>query len=339
MGHRRIEAATTALLAALVVTMVAGAAGCGHSAPGTAGAAPTGTAVASPGTPAVRPPATPAPSPTATFDPETFKPPTIATSALVKPFAYDPHAKLDVRDEGTRTQGAATVRQISYLAHGRISAEIVSPTAHHGRLPGVVLAHGGAIDPDAFLAEAVELAAHGMVSILPDIPMTIVGDADADVTMVTDAVLAERRALDILVARPDVDPHRLAFVGHSWGGDLAEIMAGVEPRLTAVVVLSGSSRVATDMFTLGSPAQPRDYMAAASAMDGYRFVAIPGHRQLLIQFGRQDDSIPDAQRTELVRSAAGHVTRRDYDAGHDLINYPEAAADRLSFLTAAFGQA
>jgi dienelactone hydrolase len=328
MGHRRTEAARTALLPTLVATMLAGATGCGSSSAPDAGAVPTGPAVASSASPAVRP------DPTPTFDPETFPPPAVSRSALVKLFAYDPHAPLALQEGGTRRDGGATVLQVSYLAHGgRVSAQIVYPTAQHGRMPGVVLAHGGAIDPDAFLPEALDLAAHGMVSILPDIPMTVVGDAATDIGMVTDAVIAERRALDILVARTDVDPRRLAFVGHSWGGDLAAIMAGVEPRLDAVAIVCGSSRVATDMVALGSPAHAPAYMASTSALDGYRFVAIPGHRKILIQFGRLDTSIPDAQRTELTRAATGRVTRRDYDAGHDLINNAPAAADRLAFLT------
>jgi dienelactone hydrolase len=340
MGHRRIEATRTALLPALVAAMLAGATGCGsRSAPGT-GAVPTGPIAATSASPAVRPAPDPAPdpasSPTPTFDPEAFKPPAVSRSALVKMFAYDPGASLALVNGGSRRDGDATVAQVSYLAHGRrVNAQLVYPATRHGRLPGVVLAHGGAIDPDAFLPEALDLAAHGMVSILPDIPMTIVGDARTDIGMVTDAVIAERRALDILAARPDVDPGRLAFVGHSWGGDLATIMAGVEPRLAAVAVVCGSSRIATDMVAMGSPAQAPAYMAATSALDGYRFVAIPGRRRILIQFGRLDTSIPDAQRTELTGAAVGRVTRRDYDAGHDLVNNAPAAADRLAFLTSA----
>lgn len=334
MGHRRIEAARAALLPTLVAALLAGATGCGSNPASGTGAAPTGRTAAPSASPAAPPAPSPTPTSSPTFDPETFTPPAVNRSALLKLFAYDPGAPLALADGGSRRDGGATVQQVSYLARGRrVNAEIVYPTARHGRLPGVVLAHGGAPDPDAFLPEALDLAAHGMVSILPDIPMTIVGNARTDIGMVTDAVIAERRALDILAARPDVDPHRLAFVGHSWGGDLADIMAGVEPRLAAVAIVCGSSRIATDMVAMGSPAQPPAYMAATSALDGYRFVAIPGRRRILIQFGRLDTSIPDAQRTELTRAAVGHVTRRDYDADHDLVNNAPAAADRLTFLT------
>jgi len=64
-------------------------------------------------------------------------------------------------------------------------------------------------------------------------------------------------------------------------------------------------------------------------------VAMPGARKIIIQYGRQDPNIPTAQRTELTRSSAGSMTRKDYDAGHDLINFAPAATDRQSFLAAA----
>lgn len=38
-------------------------------------------------------------------------------------------------------------------------------------------------------------------------------------------VIALRRGLDVLVARSDVDPKRLALVGHSDGAELGEILA------------------------------------------------------------------------------------------------------------------
>src|SRR6185312_8408747 len=117
-------------------------------------------------------------------------------------------------------------------------------------------------------AEAVTLATeHGIVSVLPDIPMTIGGDAKADIAYVVRSVIAERRAIDLLVARPDVDPHRLGFVGHSWGADLAAIMAGVDPRLSVVVVACARSRIAADMYQMGTPADGAAYMAATSALD------------------------------------------------------------------------
>ena len=52
-------------------------------------------------------------------------------------------------------------------------------------------------------------------------------------------VVNARRALDVLAARPDVDPKRLGVVGFSLGAQTAAILAGDEPRLKAVGIMSG----------------------------------------------------------------------------------------------------
>jgi dienelactone hydrolase len=45
-------------------------------------------------------------------------------------------------------------------------------------------------------------------------------------------------ALTYLRGRPDVDPNRLALVGHSFGGSLTLLVAEREPQLRALVVFS-----------------------------------------------------------------------------------------------------
>ena len=63
------------------------------------------------------------------------------------------------------------------------SAELVFRTDARGREPGVVYAHGGAPDPDAFLADALAMVRQGAVAILPDIPITMTGDVKTDMRL------------------------------------------------------------------------------------------------------------------------------------------------------------
>jgi formylglycine-generating enzyme required for sulfatase activity/dienelactone hydrolase len=47
------------------------------------------------------------------------------------------------------------------------------------------------------------------------------------------------RALDYVQTRKDLDSKRIAFLGTSWGGALGPLLAAVEPRIRAVVLVSG----------------------------------------------------------------------------------------------------
>src|SRR5438094_924448 len=59
-------------------------------------------------------------------------------------------------------------------------------------------------------------------------------------------VIAVRRAIDYLSSLPQVDPMRIAFVGWSLGARTGAILAGVEPRLRVLVLMSaGASPVET----------------------------------------------------------------------------------------------
>ena len=58
---------------------------------------------------------------------------------------------------------------------------------------------------------------------------------DGKQSVIYRAIIAARRALTWLSQQKEVDATRLGVEGHSWGGYLAQLLAGVEPRLKAVV--------------------------------------------------------------------------------------------------------
>ncbi len=55
------------------------------------------------------------------------------------------------------------------------------------------------------------------------------------------------RALDYAETRKDLDSKRLAFLGASWGGALGPLLAAVEPRIRAVVLISGGLEFQTTL--------------------------------------------------------------------------------------------
>jgi dienelactone hydrolase len=58
--------------------------------------------------------------------------------------------------------------------------------------------------------------------------------------------LDTRAAVDLLVARPEIDARRIAVVGLSMGGEEAIGAAGDDPRIAAVVAEGATGRTAAD---------------------------------------------------------------------------------------------
>ena len=129
-------------------------------------------------------------------------------------------------------------------------------------------------------------------------------------------------AVGYLACCPQVDPARIAVVGHSLGGWAAIVTAAAEQRLRAVAVygaparLGGALTLSPDQIeqeftrflaiTPGEFAAQRDEVAArADALDA---VAAISPRPLLIVHGTADRWVPPGQAREL-RSRAGPPCR------------------------------
>ncbi len=59
--------------------------------------------------------------------------------------------------------------------------------------------------------------------------------ADGKRSLIYRAIIAARRSITWLGQQKEVDASRIGVEGHSWGGYLAQLLAGVEPRVKAVV--------------------------------------------------------------------------------------------------------
>jgi dienelactone hydrolase len=63
--------------------------------------------------------------------------------------------------------------------------------------------------------------------------------------------------MDYLETRDDIDPERIAFYGMSWGGKIGPIIAAVEPRVAASVLLAGGLGVRSRPEVLVTNYAPR----------------------------------------------------------------------------------
>jgi dienelactone hydrolase len=262
-------------------------------------------------------------------------------------FAYDRAAPLELQSSPIGTEGGVAIHQVSYASPkgGRATGRLFVPQGG-GPFAGVVLAHGMPGNAEAFTGRGVYIARHGAVVIAIDAPfnrregppMTFTPrDSVEQVQLIVDL----QRAVDVLLARPDVDPARLAYVGRSYGGATGALFAGVERRLKTYILASADGGITTRFTAPGAPpsppeqqAQARAWLAAMQPIEGFRFV----HRAnapIFFQNGRRDQAVPVGRAEALHAAATGQKEVRWYDAEHPL--NAAAYVDQLRWLSQTVG--
>jgi hypothetical protein len=258
---------------------------------------------------------------------------------LVELLQYDEAIPLDVQEIGVEERDGAVIRDITYVSPGRtVEAYLVEPATANGTpaadssLAGIVYFHWLAPDdPTAnrteFLEEAVALAPDGVVSVLIQgvFPWTEPPtDLDADRTAIVHEIQAARRAFDLLLARPDVDPDRLAFVGHDYGAMYGAALAAVDGRPAAYVMLAATPRHAdwNIVFWLApagmTPADQQAYREGLSLLDPLTTVASAAPAAILFQVASQDYYISVPTAYELYAAASGPKEIEEYESDHKL---------------------
>ena len=153
-----------------------------------------------------------------------------------------------------------------------------------------------------------------------------------------------QRAVDVLVARPDVDASRLGYVGFSYGGAMGALFVGIERRLkTGILVVADGGLVShyTGPEDGGSPfarltcAERRRWLESMIPIEPIKYAGFASPTPLLLQSGRQDELVPPRDAERLHAAVGDPKTILWYDAGHGL--NAEAARDRLSWLHQRLG--
>jgi dienelactone hydrolase len=179
------------------------------------------------------------------------------------------------------------------------------------------------------------LAEHGAVVIAIDAPFARRGgppvrhtaaDRDEQVQLIKDL----QRAVDVLRARPNVDGARIAYVG-------------IERRLKAAALVVGDGGLVShftgpeDAGFMGSLscATRVGWFRAMAPVEPIRFLPHASPTALLLQNGRSDVLVPQADAQALQAAAPEPKTIRWYDAGHGL--NLQAVWDRHDWLHAQIG--
>lgn len=182
-----------------------------------------------------------------------------------------------------------------------------------------------------FLAEAEELAAQGVVSVLPQLLFPWASDpsdADADIARVQIETARLRQAVDWL-AEFDAP---LVAVGHDFGAMHGLLLMARERRIRAAVLMAPANRWANWFLRFWRVEGDRfDYMRALSPFDPVERVASVAPRALLFQYAENDFFIAGMDASELHKAAGQPKRIKTYPADHAL-RHVEARADRRQFI-------
>ena len=262
-----------------------------------------------------------------------------------KAFEYDRSRPVDVKVDAAK----AAVQQVTYaqLDGSRNAATLVTPAAAAaGKRPAILFLHWyepprPTSNRTEFLAEAVELAGDGVVSLLVDTPWTAerwfpTRDAAHDYEFTIQMTKNVRRALDVLLAQPGLDPARIAIVGHDFGAMWGALAAAADPRVTHVVYMAGT-RSFTDwyLFTPKKEGAEREaFVAALAPLDPIAHLAKMSPRPVLLQFGTRDTFVKNDAAEAMAEAASGPKTVKTYDFEHELTF--QARRDRIAWLEQQF---
>lgn len=272
---------------------------------------------------------------------------------LVRHFDYDAKAPLEMKILGTEKRGEATVYDITYASPkgGVVPAYLVVPAKGKGPFAAVIWGHWYWTNSEMrnrkqFLDEAVALAPAGVVSLLTDGPVARPGYvADNDLlnekrnAEKVQQVIDMRRGVDLLLARKDVDPKRIAFVGHSYNATIGATLSGVDRRFKAFVLMAGSISdevnikmgVYEQFRRQVGPEKFDAYMASHRYLDEGRFVAHAAPATVFLQYATQEPSLTPAVAREFEKIVSEPKQFKLYEAPHAL--NAEARRDRIAFLT------
>jgi hypothetical protein len=275
-------------------------------------------------------------------------------------FAYDASAPLDIQEKDSRRSLGLTVTDLTYASPmgGRVPATLVLPDGA-GPFAGLVVQSGmgTASRPysrQGMLPEAVAYARLGALAILIDPPYDRPEHGGGQTLHLTEQdrreqiqyVVDLRRAVDLLLSRPEVDPQRLAYVGQSGGGAIGGLLAGVEDRLQGYVFIVGDGGIVTHVtgpedfmwWDIKPKELRRQWIAWMWPIEPIHYVRCAAPAGLLFQNGTRDEFVnrPDALRYQHAGSEPKTVLW--YEAGHGPLG-KQAFLDRAEWLSDAVGLA
>ncbi len=151
-------------------------------------------------------------------------------------------------------------------------------------------------------------------------------------------ILDVRRGADLLLARPDVDRERLAYVGHSYNASTGGYLCGVDKRFKAFVLMAGSlsdkvdleSQEYRDYRKAVGPEAFDAFIAKTAWLDPGLYVPHAAPASVLMQYATKEDFLTVDRAKRYAELVSEPKRFEVYEAPHAL--NAAACRDRLEFL-------
>jgi cephalosporin-C deacetylase-like acetyl esterase len=279
-------------------------------------------------------------------------------------FGYDPHAPLNCEVLSLTAKDGYSIRDVAYTSPlgGKVPAYLVMPEVAKAPFPAIIFAHSGQGNRASFLPEAESYAAMGVASLLVDAPFVrekASGDSNQAsngmhmLEKVTDTathiqlVVDVRRGIDLLAQFPEVDHHRLLYVGHSYGATWGGVLAGIETRIKGYVLMAGHSRGSAWHESSTHPLAafirqhlPQErlhsFLSALEPMDAVYYVKNAAPSSLYFQFVHDDEYVSREQAACFYDAASFPKKISWYHNDHHFSKPDDSCRDRTEWILEQF---
>jgi dienelactone hydrolase len=274
---------------------------------------------------------------------------------------YDKSEPLNIKESGVRDREGVKIYDLSYAspvgdrssavgpAGGVVAAYLVVPPGK-GPFPAVIYGHwcmpgSEKKNRTEFLDEAVVLAHSGVISLLPDHvsvrPGFVENSTPLNEQQIAVGVQQDvnlRRGADLLLARKDVDPRRLAYVGHSCDATAGGFLSGIDKRFKAFVIMAGDLSDDVDRKTKVfqqyrekvGPAKFDAFAARYAWMDAGKYISHAAPAAMFLQYATDEPFINGDIAKQYLEIVSEPRKLKVYEAPHAL--NAEATRDRIAFL-------
>lgn len=253
---------------------------------------------------------------------------------MLELFAYPQVPLRALERTGIHSNPFYTISQISFESpvSGIVPGYFVEP-AGLGPFPTILFLHPAIHTKDYFLDDARSLAKKGVASLLIDAPMArpdpwkqvgSMAEPELERDLYIQTVIDLRRAIDFLESERCVDTKRLGFVGQNYGASLGAILAAVDKRIAAYVLIAGipnlsqfwqrSTRpIAMEARETLTPQQIDAYVDATREFAAVNFIGKAAPAALFFQFAKQDNWITKAMAFQFYDAASSPKKIRFYE--------------------------